>query len=384
MADNKFLPKLSQNLLEILNDEEYYDVTIEVGNDPYIKIFRAHIVILNYRSPHLRRILSTNEKKNDGTLTHIKLPNVSPEIFQIILRYIYGGKISLEECDPSDIIKILNAANELSLQELVTYSQTFLIENKVNWIEENINFVYQTSFENDSFLELQKYCTNLVSEEPDKVFKSSSFSSIPEKLLISLIQNDHLLMDEIQIWDHVIEWGVAQNPELSSNFTNYSKDDFKTLKNTLQHCIPFVRFYNLTSKEFMDKVLPCRKLLPKELYEELLKTFLSLSDSNSKPKNKSKPRTAKSEPKIELEEPIEVETMAIAEPIEVEVGKEGAVKICSNCDGSGVIVLLRTFGPMVQEFQQPCDTCGGEGEIIKEKDRTYKNRRPKINKFDRF
>ncbi|PKY58172.1 hypothetical protein RhiirA4_449206 [Rhizophagus irregularis] len=75
--------------------------------------------------------------------------------------------------------------------------------------------------------------------------------------------------------------------------------------------------------------------------------------------------------------------MAIAEPIEVEVGKEGAVKICSNCDGSGVIVLLRTFGPMVQEFQQPCDTCGGEGEIIKEKDRTYKNRRPKINKFDR-
>ncbi|POG72805.1 hypothetical protein GLOIN_2v1592366, partial [Rhizophagus irregularis DAOM 181602=DAOM 197198] len=163
-------------------------------------------------------------------------------------------------------------------------------------IEENFNFVYQTSFENNSFLELQKYCTNLVSEEPDKVFKSSSFSSIPEKLLISLIQNDHLLMDEIQIWDHVIEWGVAQNPELSSNFTNYSKDDFKTLKNTLQHCIPFVRFYNLTSKEFIDKVLPCRKLLPKELYEDLLKTFLSLSDPNSKPENKSKPRTAKSEP----------------------------------------------------------------------------------------
>ncbi|PKY29069.1 hypothetical protein RhiirB3_391526 [Rhizophagus irregularis] len=30
MNDNKFLPKLSQNLLDILNDEEYYDVTIEV------------------------------------------------------------------------------------------------------------------------------------------------------------------------------------------------------------------------------------------------------------------------------------------------------------------------------------------------------------------
>jgi hypothetical protein len=87
MVDDSFLPKLSQNLLEILNDEEYYDIKIEVGNDPYVKVFRAHMVILNYRSPYLRRILSTNKKKNDETLINIKLPNIPPEIFQIILWY---------------------------------------------------------------------------------------------------------------------------------------------------------------------------------------------------------------------------------------------------------------------------------------------------------
>jgi hypothetical protein len=88
MYDNKFLPKLSQDLLEILEDNEFYDITIEVGNDPYVKIFRAHMVILNYRSSYLRRILSTNvnNEKNDGILAHIKLPNISPEIFQMILR----------------------------------------------------------------------------------------------------------------------------------------------------------------------------------------------------------------------------------------------------------------------------------------------------------
>ena len=85
--NNKLLPKLSQNLLEILNDEDYYDITIEVGNDPYIKIFRAHMVILNCRSSYLRRILSsTSKKNNDGIFAHIKLPNILPEIFQIILR----------------------------------------------------------------------------------------------------------------------------------------------------------------------------------------------------------------------------------------------------------------------------------------------------------
>src|ERR671927_133255 len=89
MYDDKFLPTLSQNLLEILEDNEFYDITIEVGNDPYVKIFRAHMVILNYRSPYLRRILSTNKKKNDGTLAHIKLSNILPEIFHVLLRLVY-------------------------------------------------------------------------------------------------------------------------------------------------------------------------------------------------------------------------------------------------------------------------------------------------------
>jgi hypothetical protein len=82
----EFLSKLSQNLLEILDDDEYYDITIEVGKDPYVKVFRAHMVILNYRSPYLKRILSTNKKKHDGTLIHIKLPNILPEIFSVVLR----------------------------------------------------------------------------------------------------------------------------------------------------------------------------------------------------------------------------------------------------------------------------------------------------------
>ncbi|PKC60611.1 hypothetical protein RhiirA1_539727 [Rhizophagus irregularis] len=293
MDDYKFMLKLSKNLLEVLNDDEYHDVTIEVGIDPYIKIFRALTIILYCRSPHLKRILSTNKKKNDETLTQVKLPNISPEIFQIILRYIYGGRISLKKCDTYNIIKILIAANELNLEELIIYIQSFLIKNKTKWMEENFDLVYQSSFENNSFLELQKYCTNLISDEPDKIFNSPKFFSIPEKLLISLIQNDYLEMNEVQIWEKVIKWGISQHPEFPSNFTDYSKDELKTLKNTLQHCISFIRFYNLSSGEFMDKVLPYRKLLPKELYEDLLKTFLNLLDPNSKSSNKSNPRKIK-------------------------------------------------------------------------------------------
>src|SRR6266508_4287416 len=82
----QFFSKLSQNYIELLEDDEYYDVTIEVGEDPNVKIFRAHMNILCYRSTYLRRVLSSNKKSNNNVLAHIKLPNVTPEIFQIILK----------------------------------------------------------------------------------------------------------------------------------------------------------------------------------------------------------------------------------------------------------------------------------------------------------
>ena len=83
----QFFSKLSQNYIELLNDDEYYDVTIEVGKDPDVRVFRAHTIVLHYRSPYLRRVLTTNKKHNDGALTHIKLSNILPETFHIILRY---------------------------------------------------------------------------------------------------------------------------------------------------------------------------------------------------------------------------------------------------------------------------------------------------------
>ena len=82
----EFFTKLSKNYIELLKDDEYYDVTIEVGEDPNVKIFRAHMNILCYRSPYLRRTLASNKKNNDNVLAHIRLSNISPEIFQIILR----------------------------------------------------------------------------------------------------------------------------------------------------------------------------------------------------------------------------------------------------------------------------------------------------------
>ena len=82
----QFFSKLSQNYIELLEDDEYYDITIEVGEYPNVKIFRAHMNILCYRSTYLRRELASNKKNNNHALVHFHFPNISPETFQIILK----------------------------------------------------------------------------------------------------------------------------------------------------------------------------------------------------------------------------------------------------------------------------------------------------------
>lgn len=37
---------------------------------------------------------------------------------------------------------------------------------------------------------------------------------------------------------------------------------------------------------------------------------------------------------------------------------------CSKCGGSGVVMVRRQIGPMVQQFQSACDQCGGKGSTI--------------------
>lgn len=50
-------------------------------------------------------------------------------------------------------------------------------------------------------------------------------------------------------------------------------------------------------------------------------------------------------------------------------GKDGASKTCQSCQGRGIKIIMRQIGPMIQQLQQTCPDCNGEGEVIKEKDR---------------
>ncbi len=145
--------------------------------------------------------------------------------------------------DASDILKVLVAADRLILQELVDYLQTYLIENKSEWMEQHFGLIYRTSFHSNNLLKFQQFCTDFMAKSPEKIFKSLDFTSLSEKSLVSLIKRDDLQMEEIKVWEHVLEWILAQNPTIVSDPDTWTDNDVKTMENTLQHCLPLIRFY---------------------------------------------------------------------------------------------------------------------------------------------
>src|SRR4051794_40015264 len=65
------------------------------------------------------------------------------------------------------------------------------------------------------------------------------------------------------------------------------------MKGSLQHFLPFIRFFSLSSKEFFNKIGPYKKLLKHQLYEDVLRSYLD--PDNVLIDNISLPRTIKIE-----------------------------------------------------------------------------------------
>ena len=81
----KYFNKLVNDFSNLLNNSDYYDVEIKVGEDEDIKIFKAHSIILKARSLYFKTALSNNwVKKSDGLILFEK-ENISPTVFEVLL-----------------------------------------------------------------------------------------------------------------------------------------------------------------------------------------------------------------------------------------------------------------------------------------------------------
>src|SRR6266511_6457258 len=80
-------------------------------------------------------------------------------------------------------------------------------------------------------------------------------------------------MKEVEIWDYVIRWAIAQNGKLGEkDVSEWSGDEFTKIKETLDDIILSIRFDQMSSEEFYNKVRPYKKIFDKDIYKEI-KTY---------------------------------------------------------------------------------------------------------------
>ncbi|CAG8535155.1 10758_t:CDS:2, partial [Scutellospora calospora] len=241
---------LSKDLSNLLDEEEEYNVLITAGTDDNAKTFKAHTVILRSRSAYFRNALSNIWARKESNYIVFTKPNISPDAFDVILKYIYGATIDLPAIDMPILLEILIATDELCLTELAASL-------------------------NDSFKHLQLFCMEIIQNKPNVVFKAKDFVDIGTSLLTTLLERSNLLMPEIDVWDALIKWGMFNtSPPLDPNYKTWPKDSFEKLQETLIQFIPLINFTVISSSDFYHKILPFQLVLPTDLFKDLLKFHL--------------------------------------------------------------------------------------------------------------
>ncbi|RHZ77481.1 hypothetical protein Glove_177g136 [Diversispora epigaea] len=262
----KFFDKLSQNLIELLNDGDDYNVIIEVENKE--RSFTAHSNVLKFRSSYFRKELE-NIQPNENNIKSIIKSRISAQIFNVILQYIYGGIVDLENCETRFIYDLMLAADEFELEELTSKLETLLIETKGSWLKTRFSFIYHSTFSQNNFKKLKNFCNDIVVKYPTLIFDADNFTSLEESALVSLLKRNDLQMEEVKIWDYVIKWGIAQTSTLPTNLDDWTTENFLTLKTTLQQCLPHIRYFHFSSAEIVDKIKPYKKIIDKQLWGDI-------------------------------------------------------------------------------------------------------------------
>ncbi|CAG8504269.1 15097_t:CDS:2 [Gigaspora margarita] len=99
-----------------------------------------------------------SEEKKNGIIIFEK-PNISPSVFEILIKFYYNMK-------------------------------------------------------NDIFTDLYQIALELVCRNPKVIFELEDFLKVDEDVLIRLLKSDCLRLEEFEIWEHLIKWGIENTESI--------------------------------------------------------------------------------------------------------------------------------------------------------------------------
>jgi hypothetical protein len=196
------------------------------------------------------------------------------------VRLIYCGNIELKNLQGPDVLKLLIVVDELNIHSLASHIQEFLIEHQSEFLQQNPTGILETVFQHETFTDLWNFCLEKICKEPKIIFGFENFIKLKAPLLELLLKRNDLNMDEIEIWECLLEWCFAQQ-NIRNDPTKWNKDDIIRIEREIYRFIPLIQFYNIEPTDFFYKVYNYKDILPQDLIHDLLEYHIV---PNVKPK----------------------------------------------------------------------------------------------------
>ncbi|GBB86640.1 hypothetical protein RclHR1_13000002 [Rhizophagus clarus] len=263
---------LFKEYTKILETEEFYDTEILVGEQPSTKTFRLHSFVLKVCSPYFRTALSSNWIKVENNIIKFKKPNISVKVFDILTKYIYSGKLELEESDVKTNVALLIAADELCLSGLCIYIEKCLLKNE-ELLKQNLVLIQDIANKFTQFVNLSQFYNETFQRDPSLIFKANDFTTIKRDVLLDIVTKNNHILNPIEIWDKLMEWAVDQSNELPSDITKWTDTNVTVFKKLIQPFLSHINFQEISRADFFQKIKPFKNVFNDKFYIKVLEHY---------------------------------------------------------------------------------------------------------------
>jgi hypothetical protein len=175
---------LSKQLHSLLQNHLFADVIFEVEG----KQIPAHRNILVSRSEYFRAMLSQNSAfKESKSNTPIYVGEITYEIFIQVLHFLYTGHVDLSKFPYFVAVELMRAADKMNLVELEKVC-LFHLSLMIN--QDNVIKIYKETHDKNPIIQaVVQMCHDEMSAKFAYISRTSDFCSLPQELMIKIIEN---------------------------------------------------------------------------------------------------------------------------------------------------------------------------------------------------
>nr|CAB3226454.1 BTB/POZ domain-containing protein 9-like [Phallusia mammillata] len=234
--------ELSDNIGALALSDDYNDVTFVVEG----REFPAHRVILASRCDYFRALLFGGMRESKGR-EPIVVHDATADAFELLLKYIYTGKMRLSDIKEAHVIEVLGLANKYGFPSLeksisVHLRRTLTVANACGVYD--VALLY-------SLQDLQEATAEYIDKNAQQLLTSDIFPHISIETLCSILRRDSFCVPEKIIFKSIQAW-CDSNP-IAENLDQEEKIAETEKRNML---LAAVRLPLIPLQDLLDTVRP--------------------------------------------------------------------------------------------------------------------------------